>query len=117
MPRFIHPTDGKILLDTYELVDIKLSSLRSKIGLLLQETPLSNDSIAANIAYGEMGYSTEGEIISAAQAAHAIEFIRRMPQGMQTLIGDHGTKLSSRTMPTYCYCPNTPKKSTYPYYR
>ena len=94
VPRFIHPTDGKILLDTYELVDIKLSSLRSKIGLLLQEMPLSNDSIAANIAYGEMGCSTESEIISAAQAAHAIEFIRRMPQGMQTLIGDHGTKLS-----------------------
>lgn len=94
VPRFIHPTDGKILLDTYELVDIKLSSLRSKIGLLSQETPLSNDSIAANIAYGEMGCSTESKIISAAQAAHAIEFIRRMPQGMQTLIGDHGTKLS-----------------------
>lgn len=94
VPRFIHPTDGKILLDTYELVDIKLSSLRSKIGLLSQETPLSNDSIAANIAYGEMRCSTESEIISAAQAAHAIEFIRRMPQGMQTLIGDHGTKLS-----------------------
>ena len=94
VPRFIHPTDGKILIDTYELVDIKLSSLRSKIGLLSQETPLSNDSIAANIAYGEMGYSTESEIISAAQAAHAIEFIRRMPQGMQTLIGDQGTKLS-----------------------
>jgi len=94
VPRFIHPTDGKILLDTYELVDIKLSSLRSKVGLLSQETPLSNDSIAANIAYGEMRCSTESEIISAAQAAHAIEFIRRMPQGMQTLIGDHGTKLS-----------------------
>ena len=94
VPRFIHPTNGKIILDTYELVDIKLSSLRSKIGLLSQETPLFNDSIAANIAYGEMGYSTESEIISAAQVAHAIEFIRRMPQGMQTLIGDHGTKLS-----------------------
>ena len=94
IPRFIQPTDGRVLLDNHELTTIKLSSLRSKIGLLLQETTLFNDSIAANIAYGEMGYSTESEIISAAHAAHAIEFIRKMPQGMQTLIGKHGIKLS-----------------------
>ena len=94
VPRFIHPSNGKIFLDAHELADIKLASLRSKIGLLSQETILSNDSVAANIAYGEMGYSTENEIISAAHAAHAIEFIRKMPQGMQTLIGEHGIKLS-----------------------
>lgn len=94
VPRFIQPTNGKILLDNHELTTIKLDSLRSKIGLLSQETTLFNDSIAANIAYGEMGYSTESEIISAAHAAHAIEFIRKMPQGMQTLIGKHGIKLS-----------------------
>ena len=117
VPRFIHPTNGKIILDTYELVDIKLSSLRSKIGLLSQETPLFNDSIAANIAYGEMGYSTESEIISAAQVAHAIEFIRRMPQGMQTLIGDHGTKLSSEQCRHIAIARILLKKSTYPYYR
>ena len=94
MPRFIEPTSGKILLDDHELTTIKLGSLRSKIGLLSQETTLFNDSIAANIAYGEMRFSTESEIISAAHAAHAIEFIRKMPQGMQTLIGEHGIKLS-----------------------
>jgi len=94
IPRFIQPTDGRVLLDNHELTTIKLRSLRSKIGLLLQKTTLFNDSIAANIAYGEMGYSTESEIISAAHAAHAIEFIRKMPQGMQTLIGKHGIKLS-----------------------
>ena len=94
VPRFIQPTNGKVLLDNHELTTIKLGSLRSKIGLLLQETTLFNDSIAANIAYGEMGYSTESKIISAAHAAHAIEFIRKMPQGMQTLIGKHGIKLS-----------------------
>lgn len=94
IPRFIQPTDGRVFLDNHELTTIKLASLRSKIGLLSQETALFNDSIAANIAYGEMGCSTESEIISAAHASHAIEFIRKMPQGMQTLIGKHGIKLS-----------------------
>jgi ATP-binding cassette, subfamily B, bacterial MsbA len=94
IPRFILPTDGEILLDNHELTAIKLDSLRSKIGLLSQETTLFNDSIASNIAYGKMGYSTENEIISAAHAAHAIEFIRKMPQGMQTIIGKHGIELS-----------------------
>ena len=96
IPRFIQPTDGRVFLDNHELTTIKLGSLRSKIGLLSQETTLFNDSIAANIAYGEMGCSTESEIISAAHAAHAIEFIRKMPQGMQTLIGKHGIKLSRK---------------------
>jgi subfamily B ATP-binding cassette protein MsbA len=94
VPRFIQPTNGEVLLDNHELTTVKLDSLRSKIGLLSQETALFNDSIAANIAYGEMVHSTESEIISAAHAAHAIEFIRKMPQGMQTLIGKHGIKLS-----------------------
>lgn len=96
IPRFIQPTDGRVFLDNHELTTIKLASLRSKIGLLSQETALFNDSIAANIAYGEMGCSTESEIISAAHASHAIEFIRKMPQGMQTLIGKHGIKLSRK---------------------
>jgi subfamily B ATP-binding cassette protein MsbA len=94
IPRFFQPTHGKILLDGHELTTIKLDSLRSNIGLVSQEITLFNDSIAANIAYGEMGRSTEGEIIAAARAAHAIEFIREMPQGMQTQVGTHGVKLS-----------------------
>ncbi len=94
IPRFFQPTHGKILLDGHDLTTIKLDSLRSNIGLVSQEITLFNDSIAANIAYGEMGRSTEGEIIAAARAAHAIEFIREMPQGMQTQVGKHGVKLS-----------------------
>jgi ATP-binding cassette, subfamily B, bacterial MsbA len=94
VPRFMQPTDGKILFDGHELTTIKLDSLRSEIGFLSQSTTLFNGSIAANIAYGDMGYSTESEIISAAHAAHAIQFIRKMPQGMQTLIGRHGIRLS-----------------------
>ena len=94
LPRLIQPTNGEILLDNHQLTTVKLASLRSKIGLLTPEIKLFNDSIAANIAYGEMEYATENEIISASRAAHAIEFIRKMPQGMQTLIGKDGIKLS-----------------------
>lgn len=94
VPRFFQPTYGKILLDGHELTTLKLGSLRSNIGLVPQEVILFNDSIAANIAFGEMRCATEVEIIAAAQAAHAIEFIREMPQGMQTRVGKRGIKLS-----------------------
>ena len=94
VPRFFQPTYGKILLDGNELTTLKLGSLRSNIGLVSQEVILFDDSIAANIAFGEMGCATEVEIIAAAQAAHAIEFIREMPQGMQTRVGKRGVKLS-----------------------
>ena len=94
IPRFIQPTEGRILIDNNEITAIKLDSLRSTIGFLSQDEIPFNDSIAANIAYGEMGYSTESKIISAAHAAHAIKFIRKMPQGMQTLIGKNGIKIS-----------------------
>lgn len=94
VPCFIQPTYGKILLDGHELTTLKLASLRSNIGLVSQEATLFNDSIAANIAYGKMGCATEAKIIAAAQAAHAIEFIREMPQGMQTQVGKRGVKLS-----------------------
>ncbi len=94
VPCFFLPTYGKILLDGHELTTLKLASLRSNIGLVSQEATLFNDSIAANIAYGKMECATEVEIIAAAQAAHAIEFIREMPQGMQTQVGKRGVKLS-----------------------
>jgi subfamily B ATP-binding cassette protein MsbA len=94
VPRFFQPTYGKILLDGHELTTLKLGSLRSNIGLVSQEGILFDDSIAANIAFGKMRCATEVEIIAAAQAAHAIEFIREMPQGMQTRVGKRGVKLS-----------------------
>ena len=94
VPRFFQPTYGKILLDGHELTTLKLDSLRSNIGLVSQEVILFDDSIAANIAFGKMKCATEVEIIAAAQAAHAIEFIREMPQGMQTRVGKRGVKLS-----------------------
>jgi subfamily B ATP-binding cassette protein MsbA len=94
VPRFYLPTSGRITLDGYDLADVTLDSLRANIALVSQEVVLFNDTIAANIAYGQMRDVPEAEIIAAAQAAHAIEFIREMPEGLNTLVGERGVKLS-----------------------
>jgi subfamily B ATP-binding cassette protein MsbA len=94
VPRFYQPTSGRITLDGYDIADLTLASLRANIALVSQEVVLFNDTVAANIAYGQMREVPEAEIIAAAQAAHAIEFIREMPQGFNTLVGERGVKLS-----------------------
>ncbi len=94
VPRFYLPSSGHILLDGHDLADLTLASLRSNIALVSQEVVLFNDTIAANITYGQMREVPEAELISAAQAAHAMEFIRDMPQGLNTLVGERGVKLS-----------------------
>jgi len=94
VPRFYTPTGGAILLDGHNLVDLTLSSLRANIALVSQEVVLFNDTVAANIAYGQMRKVPEAEIIAAAQAAHAMEFINEWPEGMNTLVGERGVKLS-----------------------
>jgi len=94
VPRFYLPTSGHITLDGYDLADLTLDSLRANIALVSQEVVLFNDTIAANIAYGQMRAVPETEIIAAAQAAHAMEFIREMPEGLNTLVGERGVKLS-----------------------
>ena len=94
VPRFYSPTSGRITLDGYDLADLTLASLRANIALVSQEVVLFNDTIAANIAYGQMREVPEAEIIAAAQAAHAMEFINEMPQGLQTLVGEKGVRLS-----------------------
>ena len=76
MPRFYSPTGGAILLDGHNLADLTLSSLRANIALVSQEVVLFNDTVAANIAYGQIREVPEAEIAAAAQAAHAMEFIR-----------------------------------------
>lgn len=94
VPRFYLPTSGRITLDGHDLSDLTLSSLRANIALVSQEVVLFNDTVAANIAYGQMREVPEEEIVAAAQAAHAMEFIREMPQGLQTLVGEKGVRLS-----------------------
>ena len=94
VPRFYAPSSGRITLDGYDLAELTLTSLRANIALVSQEVVLFNDTVAANIAYGQMREVSEAEIIAAAQAAHAMEFIREMPQGLQTLVGERGVRLS-----------------------
>jgi subfamily B ATP-binding cassette protein MsbA len=94
IPRFYRPDRGRLLLDGVDLNDIRLASLRANIALVSQETTLLNDSVAANIAYGRLERASRAEIERAAEAAHAIEFIRELPEGFDTLIGENGVKLS-----------------------
>ncbi len=94
IPRFHQPTGGSILLDGHDLQTIKLADLRDNVALVSQDVVLFNDTIAANIAYGKQSTASEAEIIAAAEAAHVMEFIREMPDGLQTFIGENGTRLS-----------------------
>lgn len=94
VPRFYTPTNGAILLDGLNITDLTLNSLRSNIALVSQEVVLFNDTVAANIAYGQMREVSEEEIIDAARAAHALDFIREWPNGFNTIVGERGVKLS-----------------------
>lgn len=94
VPCFYRPTSGRITLDGHDLADLKLASLRANIALVSQDVVLFNDTVSANIAYGAMKGASESEIQAAADAAHATEFIRQMPQGFATLVGENGVKLS-----------------------
>ncbi|MDD2700391.1 MAG: lipid A export permease/ATP-binding protein MsbA [Sideroxydans sp.] len=94
LPRFYELNDGNILIDGQDIQQATLSSLRANIALVSQEVVLFNDTIAANIAYGQMREVPESEIVAAATAAHAMEFIKDMPQGLHTLVGEKGVRLS-----------------------
>ena len=94
IPRFYEPSAGQILLDGMPLTDITLASLRQHIALVSQDVVLFNDSVAANIAYGRIGEVSREQIVEAARAANALEFIEAMPQGFDTLIGENGVRLS-----------------------
>jgi subfamily B ATP-binding cassette protein MsbA len=94
VPRFYLPTSGRITLDGQDLAELTLTSLRANIALVSQEVVLFNDTIAANITYGQMRDVPDAEIVAAAQAAHAMEFILELPEGMNTLVGEKGVRLS-----------------------
>jgi subfamily B ATP-binding cassette protein MsbA len=94
VPRFYQPTGGRILLDGEDIAGLKLTALRANIALVSQDVVLFNDTVAANIAYGAMKQSSRAEIVAAAEAAHAMEFINAMPDGLDTMVGENGVKLS-----------------------
>ena len=91
--RFYQPSDGRILIDGHRLDALTLRDLRAQIGLVSQDTFLFHGTVRENIAYGRQD-ATDDEIIAAARAAEAMEFIERLPQGLDTVIGERGQKLS-----------------------
>jgi len=94
LPRFYDYTDGEIRIDGHLLEDFTLQALRAQIALVTQSVVLFNDTIAANIAYGALRDCSPEAIREAAGKAHALEFIDRMPEGLNTMIGDNGVMLS-----------------------
>ncbi|WP_110664900.1 lipid A export permease/ATP-binding protein MsbA [Salinicola halophilus] len=93
LPRFYRPTQGRILIDDVDIQEYRLSPLRQQIALVSQQVTLFNTTIAENIAYGAPE-STRESVEEAAKAAYAHEFIERLPQGYDTLVGDNGVMLS-----------------------
>jgi subfamily B ATP-binding cassette protein MsbA len=93
IPRFHEVSDGKILIDGVDIRDVSLSSLRRQIAVVTQHTILFNDTVRNNIAYGDPTRSDE-EIIAAAKAAHAYDFIQELPNGFDTVVGEAGARLS-----------------------
>lgn len=93
VPRFYRPTEGAVKIDGEDIRLVDRSSLRRQIGIVSQETVLFDDTIRNNIAYGRPD-AAEDSIIEAARAAFAWEFIERLPQGLDTLVGENGLRLS-----------------------
>jgi len=94
LPRFYELQQGLIMLDGIDIRSLKLQDLRAQFSLVSQDVILFNDTIFNNIAYGALRGASEAEVISAAKAANAWEFIQQLPQGLQNEIGDRGVRLS-----------------------
>ena len=93
IPRFYDVSEGRVLIDNRDIRDVTLQSLRSQIAIVTQQTILFNDTVRNNIAYGDID-RTEDEILNAAKAANAHDFIMKLPKGYDSNIGELGTKLS-----------------------
>ena len=94
LPRFYDVGKGQILIDGHDIRKVTFKSLRDQIALVTQQTILFNDTIRNNIAYGNIHCCSDQEIIEAAKAAYAHDFIIKLPEGYDTLIGEQGVKLS-----------------------
>jgi subfamily B ATP-binding cassette protein MsbA len=93
IPRFYDPNEGQVFIDGIDIKTVSLKSLREQLGIVPQETILFSTSIRDNIAYGRLDASLQ-EIEAAAKAANADEFIERLPEGYDTVVGERGSKLS-----------------------
>ncbi len=93
IPRFYDPTSGSVNVDGIDIRNFKLEQLRRMMGIVSQEVILFNDTVRNNISYGQSEIK-ESDILSAAEAANAMEFINSLPEGLETIIGERGVKLS-----------------------
>jgi len=94
IPRFYLPSAGTILLDGIDIRELSLEGLRNNLSMVGQDPMLFNDTVAANIAFGRPGAPKPQELERIAEAAHALEFIRKLPEGFDALIGEDGVRLS-----------------------
>jgi ATP-binding cassette, subfamily B, bacterial MsbA len=94
LPRLYEPSSGKITIDGHDIRELRLDNLREHIAYVGQEVTLFNDTVASNIAYGRRGEVSAEEIRAVAEAAHALDFIEALPQGFETMVGQHGIVLS-----------------------
>jgi subfamily B ATP-binding cassette protein MsbA len=94
LPRFYDNFSGMIRIDDVDIRQLTLADLRAQLALVSQHVVLFNDTVANNIAYGRLGQVAESEIIDAAEAAHVMEFIHTLPQGLNSIVGDNGVLLS-----------------------
>lgn len=94
LPRLYEPSAGKITIDGHDIRELTLENLREHIAYVGQEVTLFNDTVARNIAYGRRGEVETDEIREVARAAHALDFIEALPQGFDTMVGQHGIVLS-----------------------
>ncbi|MFZ2447404.1 MAG: ABC transporter transmembrane domain-containing protein [Syntrophobacteraceae bacterium] len=101
LPRFYDVTGGAVLIDGVDIRDVTLASLRSQIGIVTQQSILFNDTVRNNIAYGDIARSEE-EIVAAAKAANAYDFIMKMPKGFDSKVGEAGVRLSGGERQRIC---------------
>ena len=101
LPRFYDVTSGAVLIDDIDIRDVTFKSLRGQIAIVTQQSFLFNDTVRNNIAYGDI-QSSEQDILDAARAAYAYDFIRQLPKGFETLIGEQGVRLSGGQRQRIC---------------
>jgi len=101
IPRFYEVSDGAVFIDGINVRNVTMNSLRNQIGIVTQQTILFNDTVRNNIAYGDINKS-DAEIIAAARAANAYDFIMKMDQGFDTLVGEQGARLSGGERQRLC---------------
>ena len=94
LPRFYDVESGTILLDDRPVEEYTLENLRDNISLVTQDVVLFNDTIANNLAYGQLRQCSRADLLRAAESAHVIDFIKEMPEGLETMVGDRGVLLS-----------------------